>query len=168
MSDKTATALTDAFREDHAILGRGFHELSECLRAGDLAGARAVAERLDAEAGAHIAFEEEHFYPALLRLLGEQSVRRMYREHDLGLQVVCSLCQLSPGTQLSEDRRGELLRQSEEMDAHIAECGELFGAMGRIPPEEQEELFRKLVEWRRKRPAWRDYAEAAERRPARP
>ena len=34
-----------------------------------------------------------------------------------------------------------MLQASELMEAHVAECGELFGAMGRIPLEEQKTLF---------------------------
>jgi hypothetical protein len=165
MSGKTENALTEAFHKDHAILGRGFHELSTCLRAGELARARAVAERLDAEAGAHIAFEEEQFYPALVPLLGEQDVQRMYSEHGPGFEVVRTLCELPADARLSEAERAELLRQAEEMEAHITECGELFGAMGRIPPEEQSALYQELLEWRRKHTGWREYAETAARKP---
>ncbi len=55
--------LLEAFQQDHVMLGRGFNELSCCLRAGDPAGACAAARRLYEEAGAHIGFEEEDFYP---------------------------------------------------------------------------------------------------------
>ena len=59
--------LLEAFRHDHVMLGRGFNELSNCLRAGDAVGACAAARRLHDAAGAHIGFEEEEYYPALVR-----------------------------------------------------------------------------------------------------
>ena len=62
--------LLAAFREDHAVLGRGFNELSCCLRAGDILGAGKAARRIYEEAGPHICFEEEDFYPALVPLAG--------------------------------------------------------------------------------------------------
>ena len=148
-------SLFEAFHADHAVLGRGFHELSQCLRSSDLAAAQQVAQRIDEDAGAHIAFEEEHFYKALRPLLGAAEVERMYREHDEGLEVVKAVMQ-SPSTE--EPDKGELLKKSEAMETHIAECGDLFAAMGRISTEEQTELHRQLQRWRDLNPRWTDYA----------
>ena len=64
------TKLLACFREHHAMLGRGFNELSCCLRAGDSVGAGRAARQIYEEAGPHICFEEEDFYPALVPLLG--------------------------------------------------------------------------------------------------
>lgn len=147
--------LFEAFHADHATLGKGFHELSAALRANDLPTARQVAERLDADAGAHIAFEEEHFYKALAPLLGAAEVEKMYLEHQQGLKVVKLML---GATALSEADRSEWLRESEAMEAHIAECGDLFAAMGRIPTEQQAALYKHLLEWRELKPRWTDYA----------
>jgi len=150
------SALFRAFREDHALLGKGFFEVSKHLRGDDLAGAHGIAERLNREAGAHIAFEEENFYPVLACLLGDE-VNRFYREHELGREVIAALCMWDPQVPMGEDQRRALLEKSEAMESHIAECGDLFEAMGRIPPEDQEKLFDALLDWRRKRPTWLDY-----------
>jgi hypothetical protein len=69
-SQQVFPKLLEAFEQDHVMLGRGFNQLSCCLRAGDPTGACAAARRLCEEAGAHIGFEEEGFYPALVPLLG--------------------------------------------------------------------------------------------------
>ncbi|UCH49589.1 MAG: hemerythrin domain-containing protein [Betaproteobacteria bacterium] len=148
-------SLFEAFHADHAVLGRGFHELSQCLRNNDLAAARQVAQRVDADAGAHIAFEEEHFYKALLPLLGAAEVEKMYREHEDGLEVVQAVIR---ATAPDEQHTAELLEKSQAMEAHIAECGDLFAAMGRIPPEQQAELHRHLLKWRDSSPRWSDFA----------
>lgn len=150
--------LFSAFAEDHAFLGKGFHELSQSLRADDPDATRSLAARLDLEAGAHIAFEEENFYPTLAGLLGEAEVQRMYQDHRIGLEVVERLCDSAPGSELSEELRAELLRNSEAMERHIAECGDLFEAMGRLASSEQEALHTELMEWRLKQPSWRRYA----------
>ena len=147
------TPLFAYFREDHALLGKGFHELATCLRQADAAGARAVARKLDREGGAHIAFEEGALYPTLERVLGEEQVQRMLSEHDLGLEVIRALEEHQAGP-LPEAQRLQLLRQAETMLDHIAECGELFQAVGQLPTEEQERLCEKLLEWRARRPSW--------------
>lgn len=160
---RTKNNLFEAFHADHAALGRGFHDLSQCLRSNDLAAAQRLARSIDAGAGAHIAFEEEHFYKALVPLLGKAEVKKMYREHRGGLDVVRHLLESPPEQALDEALSVELLQQSEAMESHIAECGELFAAMGRIPAEDQAVLHRHLLKWRERSPRWSDFA--ASRRP---
>ena len=146
--------LFDAFREDHARLGKGFFELGQSLRAGDLGRAQAIARRLDAEAGAHIAFEEHHFYPRLRPLLGDADVDRMAAEHKIGFEVVKTLERQPAGEELSTNTRTKLLRDVEAMSTHIDECGELFGAIGRLDAAEQQSLLDELRAWRQKGPSW--------------
>lgn len=156
----TKNNLFEAFREDHAVLGKGFHDLSQALRAGDDAAAEAAASALDRSAGAHIAFEEEDFYPVLGRLLGAPQARDMAREHLAGLEVIRAFVDPRGRGPLDAKARERLLRQSQAMETHVAECGELFEAMGRIPREEQAALHRRLLAWREKRPRWIDYADS--------
>ena len=156
--------LFEAFKQDHAILGRGLHELSAHLRGGDPTAAKSVAERVDREAGAHIAFEEEFFYPTLRRLLGDSEVDRLHTEHDMGLSVIKTLLKMPEDTTPSEDERRTLLKNAELMEAHVAECGELFGAMGRIPPEEQKALYLELLTLREMAPRWTTFAASPERK----
>jgi len=151
--------LFTCFREDHKVLGSGFHRLSERLRAADTAGACTVAQWLDAAAGPHIAFEEEAFYPRLVPLFGRQQADRMYDEHRQGLAVIRALINHKTAEPLDRTVCAELLEQSEIMEAHIADCAELFEAMGRIPIAEQQELHRRLLAWRQRQPTWTRYAE---------
>ncbi|MGA8990530.1 MAG: hemerythrin domain-containing protein [Rhodoplanes sp.] len=141
--------LLEAFRHDHVMLGRGFNELSYCLRAGDAVGAYAAACKLHDLAGAHISFEEEEYYPALIPLFGEETVRRMRQEHCCGVDVISTLLGRGPDLPLHPDLTARLLAQSEVMEEHIAECGELFAALRQIPAVKQRALYDKLIEWRR-------------------
>lgn len=134
--------------------------MSALLRAGDLPAARERAERLDREAGAHMAFEEQHFYPALRGLIGDTEVDRLHGEHEQGLEVVRALRALPEGGSLEPNQRRALLARSELMESHVAECGELFGTMGRIPPGEREDLYRRLLALRRASPRWTDLSSA--------
>jgi Hemerythrin HHE cation binding domain len=146
--------LFEAFKEDHAVLGRGMHEISEHLRKGDLPAAKAWGERVDREAGAHIAFEEQFFYPALRRLLGDPEPDRLYQEHGQGLSVIKALAELPEGASLYEAERRTMLQGAELMEGHVAECGDLFGTMGRLPPDEQSALYRGLLALRQNAPRW--------------
>lgn len=149
-----SSPLFDAFHADHAALGRGLYEIDSELRGRDVKAAKAAAERLDREAGAHIAFEEQYFYPALRRLLGDEVVDRFYHEHGAGLDLIRSLGQASATEGLTDQRSRKLLSEAELMQSHVVECGELFGAMGRIPLEEQKMLHAELVRLRGLAPRW--------------
>jgi hypothetical protein len=94
--------------------------------------------------------------------LGDAEVDRLYDEHGEGLAVIRALASVSDGVMLGESARDKVLRQSEIMEAHVAECGELFGTMGRIPPEEQDALFRHLLGLRKEAPRWTEVAAKAE------
>ena len=145
-----------AFQEDHAVLGKGFYELSSCLRGKDLPGARRVAERMDREAGAHIAFEEECFYPALAKASGFE-IGRLFDEHGEGLDVVRTLLEMHDTDDMSEELRKELLANAQAMEDHIAECGELFEAIAKMSDAQQQSLYEELIAWRQKHPTWLGY-----------
>src|SRR5271165_257583 len=98
--------------------------------------------------GAHIGFEEAEFYPTLVPLLGEATVRRMRQEHCCGLDVVCTLLRRNPDLPLPPVLSARLLAQSEVMEEHIAECGDLFTALRDLPAFRQQELYEKLMAWR--------------------
>jgi hypothetical protein len=151
---EASNKLFDAFRADHAILGRGFHDIATCLRSGDIAGARAAAARMDVEAGAHIVFEEEHFYPALRHFIDSAEIDQMYAEHEIGRAVIDALLALPEGATPNADERAALLSQAETMAHHIAECGTLFGAMGGLAPDEQGALHDALMTLREQAPRW--------------
>ena len=146
-----------AFQEDHAVLGKGFHTLSVCLRGRDLPGARRAAAQIDRDAGAHIAFEETCFYPTLARVSGFDT-DRLYDEHGEGLDVVRTLLDMSDTDEMSEELRQALLADAEAMEDHIAECGGLFDAIAKMSDAEQRSLYEELVAWREKRPTWLGYS----------
>jgi len=152
-----ASTLFEAFREDHAALGRGLHELAQWLRADNPGRAAECASRIDETAGPHIAFEEEHFYPALRRILGDADVEQMYRGHEKGLDILHAVMALPAHQPIDARTRQRLLAGTAAMERHVADCGELFEAMGRIPRDEQESLRRELFEWRRRAPRWTSY-----------
>jgi hypothetical protein len=152
--------LFTCFREDHKVLGSGFHQLSTYLRTGDTSGACAVAQHLDEVAGAHIAFEETEFYPRLVPFFGRDEAERMRDEHQQGLSVIQALVNRSAAEPLDRGTCNRLLEQAETMEAHIADCAELFEVMGRIPAGEQHVLHQKLLAWRQRHPKWTSFAAA--------
>ena len=155
MTQKTSTLL-QAFHDDHAVLGRGFGSLSAALRARQIGLACEIARTLDAAAGAHIAFEEQDFYPKLKDTLGEGELTRLYDEHRQGFAVIGRLLHLPAGESPDEGQMAEMIARSEKMEQHIAECGDLFQALAALPRDEQTRLLERLLEWRARQPRWQD------------
>lgn len=153
---KKECALIKAYREDHAVLGRGFTSLSAALRGGRISLACEIARTLDVAAGPHIAFEEKDFYPRLAQRLGESELARLYGEHEAGLAVIERLLTLARNGGLDEASLAQLIARSEAMEQHIAECAELFQAMAALPADEQARLLDRLRRWREAQPSWRD------------
>ncbi|MFC7047818.1 hemerythrin domain-containing protein [Emcibacter nanhaiensis] len=154
MTPNSKQKLFDAFREDHALLGRGLHSLRERLVARDWEGARHQAQQLNREAGAHIAFEEEDFYPALKAFLDEEEVEEMYRDHKEGLRLVADVMDAPDEDFQSDQRASDFVTRVDHMSDHVSECGELFGAMGGLDEEDTKKLLERLEYWRKVAPSW--------------
>jgi len=155
--------LIRAFHEDHAVLGGGFGNLAAALRAGNLGEAVKLARAINEKAGAHIAFEEDDFYPQLRKLLGEPEIDEFYLEHQSGFEVVRQLMSLKEGEAIRPAVARDLLSEAERMEQHIADCGELFQAMASLSAEAQTELLKRLYYWRAQRPSWQEVVEGRER-----
>ena len=151
--------LFNAFREDHAALGRMLYDLRTKVTANDITAAQALAKRLDQEAGAHIAFEEADFYPALRPFLSDQEVDEMYKEHAEGLAMVQHILDLDGSDKLDQRNRNLLIKKIEALETHVSDCGELFGAMGGLSPARLQELWERLNYWREKAPRWAEIGE---------
>lgn len=150
--------LFSAFREDHAVLGRGLHELRTLVLANEIGSLKAAAKKLDRNAGAHIAFEEENFYPALKAFLSSQEVDNMYDEHAHGAATLEKIDALAETGKLEPEQIDRFIERIDEMENHVSECGELFGAMGGLDRGQKEALLTDLLRWRRSAPSWTEYA----------
>ena len=146
--------LFEAFKVDHALLGSGLHELAERLRDADTPGAKIVVEQLARAAGPHIAFEENNFYPALQPFLSASEIDNMREEHARTRRLLEQVLALSPTALQETHLQNKLLEAVEAGQTHVAECGELFGAMGGLSEEEQAQLLSQLEQWQARAPNW--------------
>jgi hypothetical protein len=160
------SALEDAFLHDHGRLTRGLAEVLAALRKHDVEGARRRAETLDREAGAHIAFEEESFYPELRGPLGEAFVARLLDEHEQGRRALARLCALGPDGTLDEAQRDQVVAGLEAALAHALGCGTLWSRVAGLPVAEQQRLLDHLRRARYEGRRWTDRGPARDPDPA--
>lgn len=146
--------LFEAFREDHAQLGRALYDLRNKLDAADFDGARAIAAKIDRETGAHIVFEEEDFYPALAAFLSADEIDEMYKDHVDGYNMIRDILNTEHDNEISSDSQTDLVKRVEKLESHVSACGELFGAMGGLSQNQQKHLMERLEYWRRTAPTW--------------
>lgn len=146
--------LFDAFHADHAALGKALHELRTELASGDAKAARKSASDLDRTAGAHIAFEETDFYPALKEALSEEEVEAMYREHADGLSVIQDIIGADDAELKDPVVQASFLLRIDALLGHVSDCGDLFGVMGTLSEEQFETLYGNLEYWRSHSPRW--------------
>ena len=146
--------LFDAFRADHAVLGRGLYSLATHIRAGEEQASREAAAQLAKDAGPHIAFEEADFYPALSGFLSQDEIDEMYADHENGRMLIKDILVMKSGALADQHYRDQLLARIEAAEAHVSECGELFGVMGGLTGETQMQLLTKLEAWREQSPSW--------------
>lgn len=147
--------LEKAFVEDHQILTRGLVAIRDALQNGELEQARELAAKLDQEAGPHIRFEEELFYPRLVEALGRDFVDRLYAEHGEGAAALRAL-RAGDGTPLQR-----ILEWIEHALDHVTSCGTLLSHLGVLPEDEQEQLLAELVALRGSPTRWSAQEEPA-------
>ncbi|WP_114520769.1 hemerythrin domain-containing protein [Altererythrobacter sp. ZODW24] len=145
------------FRHDHAVLGRGLHKLRAMIVSGDVSQLKAASVVLDKIAGSHIAFEEEDFYPALAAFLSTEELDSMYAEHSHGAATLDAIAELDQSEDLCPEMRTQLLERIDEMEKHVSECGELFGAMGGLDEVKKARLLQNLRRRRKGASPWTEY-----------
>lgn len=149
-------SLYEAFQADHAVLGRSLYDLRLLIADENPTEIRKLANEIIQTSGAHIAFEEFEFYPALKSHLSEAEISAMYLEHAEGLQLLEELSVIDDSAFESVDFLKETFSSLDILDHHIADCGNLFGAMGGLTEAEYTHLVEKLTYWRELAPSWSD------------
>ncbi len=154
---KRASALADAFLEDHRHLTRGLTRLLEAIREEKFELAVRLAEELDRVVGPHMQFEEEVFYPMLAERLGRGFAGRLYGEHALGQRAVRKIKALRP-EQIDSALQQELIVSLSKTLDHALSCGSLLSYVSHLQPGEEERLVKRLRELRSTGKRWTELA----------
>ena len=152
MAAPIRTTLIDEFMVDHRALAEGLRRLITAIEARDGDLARAEADRIDRNSGAHIAFEESDLYPAI----GAEP--SMYDDHREGLTLLRRV--LGTSGEIPASVGGGMIRDAEGMLAHMEDCGVLLFRVRTLAPVIQSQLEDRLISWREDAPRWTEYASA--------
>jgi hemerythrin-like domain-containing protein len=123
------SALQQEFLDDHRVLIAGIKGIIEALEGGDSAKAVALASELDRQAGAHMAFEEEVFYPRLAEVYGEEFVTQMVSEHEAGQRAVRTLLAKNHDQPLTAEQREHVLEDLDVALKHVMSCGTMLSEL---------------------------------------
>lgn len=149
-AEPVRTTLIDEFMVDHRALAEGLRRLIAAIESGDGDLARAEADRIDRNSGAHIAFEESDLYPAI----GAEP--SMYEDHREGLTLVRAMQETSG--EIAPSRTRGLIDEAEGMLEHMEDCGVLLFRVRTLTPLAQSRLEDRLLAWRDQSPRWTEYA----------
>lgn len=157
----SASQLEAAFLEDHRRLMRGLKGLLRALESTDDVSAVRLARELDEDAGPHMAFEEEVFYPRVAETRGQDFVDGLIAEHAVGQRAINALVENATSTRLTEDERNQLIEDVRLALRHALSCGTLLSEIRRSEPERERREIERLTELRDRGERWseRSYEE---------
>lgn len=96
-------------------------------------------------AGPHFKFEELYLCPALERFFGEAYGKQLLNEHDGVFQNIRKIAELARNTEVSDADHASTLAKLELTYEHPISCNGLSLWTERLPAEDQEDLFQKML-----------------------
>ena len=148
------SVLHQAFLADHQALMQGLAHLRECVAAGDVRQALALAEEIDRSAGPHIAFEEQCLLPAMEREFGAKFVAHLSGEHAVGQAAIGALRHHPPGNPFTPERKHAIVQQIDAALDHAFSIGTLLSHLDTLPRASQAGLQQCVESQRRRGPRW--------------
>jgi hypothetical protein len=138
------STLQQEFLDDHRVLIAGIKGIIEAVEGGDSAKAVALASELDQQAGAHMAFEEEVFYPRLAEVYGDEFVEQMISEHEAGQRAVRTLLARNHDRPLTTRQREHLLEDLDVALKHVMSCGTMLSELSSGADEQDARALDRL------------------------
>ena len=164
--DSTWDKLKRIFIDDHKALTRGYRDLIGLLDDGQLSRAAELAESIDAQAGAHIEFEEQHLYPRIREFRGDQYVGKMYHQHQNILHALVAIRRRATNSKPSPEQIEFWKARLKEGIDHAAACGSLLSHLQTLPEPVQADLLEKILELRMTARKWSQVGAAPDGFPA--
>ena len=151
---KREQSLDDAFHEDHRHLTQGLSAILEAVKKDDLPSAVRAADDVDQQAGPHIEFEEEVFYPEVAKSRGHAFVARLHREHDSGRDALERLRRLQGRERLEPEEKALIVADLHQALEHALSCGTLLSHVTTLDSDRQHEILQRLLQYRREGRRW--------------
>ena len=148
--------LQEEFLQDHRVLTRGLNHILDALQQGRTAEAIDLATEIDEEAGAHMAFEEEIFYPRLAEVRGQDFVDRMISEHAIGQRAIEALARHPRDVEIEPDEKKRIVADLEIALGHVLSCGSMLSELESGVAEADESALARLRELRDTSERWTD------------
>lgn len=153
-----STTIIQEFRADHQRIRGTLVRLRQAITKGDIPEVRRLLGSADRLLGAHFKFEEQHLYPALTGLVGEDGVQQLIREHDSIFRGVGDLAALAAKDTWSDGERASALDSLALIGDHPENCDDLCQYIAHLPVGEQAALLDRMQALRLQRTAFSAYA----------
>lgn len=137
-----------AYMEDQRFLAQSFARLFQAIDDGDAGLSAEIAADINQHAGPHIQFEEEVLYPRLATLQSPAYVSRLYREHQIAVEVIRAVLIRPSNESFGVDERAELSKKAHEAIKHCVACGNTMSFLSVLDDARQTEIFEQLQSYR--------------------
>jgi len=144
------------FRRDHRRIRGDLHGLCRAISDQEMSNARKILDHLGILTGPHFRYEEEHLYPALRTVMGDE-VDHLLDEHDEAVEIVREAVDLLARESLSEAEIDAAVQSIASLLIHVSTCDGLAPLARKLSHEDLEWLairFQKtrtegvpLLEW---------------------
>lgn len=148
--------LQEEFLRDHRVLTKGLDAILDALQDGRTTEAIERAADLDRQAGAHMAFEEEIFYPRLAEVRGQKFVDRLVAEHEVGQRAIRALARHPAAEPLAEEDRKRIVADVETALGHVLSCGTMLSELDSGDEIADDRALGRLRELRTSGERWTD------------
>lgn len=148
--------LQEEFLRDHRVLSRGLNDILQALEEDRFDAAIEQASELDRQAGAHMAFEEEIFYPRLAQVRGQPFVDRLISEHEVGQRAIRALARHRPGDRIGNEERRRIVADLETALGHVLSCGTMLSELDSGDRHADDAALGRLRDLRESGERWTD------------
>ena len=137
--------LISQFHSDHQQVVDALFQLSQAITARDIQRVQNILAGAEGLVGPHFKFEELYLYPALEPFFGEAYGKQLLNEHDGVFRSIRKIAELAQKTEWNDADHASALANLELIYEHPISCDGLSLWIERLPAEDQEDLFQKML-----------------------
>lgn len=130
-----ADQFTRVFREEHRKVRDLLLDLIRAFQNRDKASVRLLLHEIVNCTGPHFRYEEESLYPALVGILGEEYILKLFDDHDRAIRAAQRLIELSEKETFTDEGIAEAFRLIRTILPHVSDCDGLSIMVEALPPQ---------------------------------
>ncbi len=130
----------EGFRNEHREARDILLGMTQAFRDKDASRFGELMNQMNADLGAHMRYEEETMYPALVGFFGPGYIKKMLEDHDRMLGVAGRLMELAGHDPMTDEDAAEVERLLQGQLPHVSDCDGLAIIIEALPEDQQRAI----------------------------